>query len=261
MARNNAPQTAAFARRVVCRALTVLGGVATGTALAWWLSSTAASAETTVPTVDDAPATVQQVVAPVEQPLDVVARQLQDPPPAPKDTLAALGQQVTDAAGQVRVHADDRLPTLPSCSTVCQDTERYVYTLGGVAWSDLPAVPGTPAVMPLAPTVVPGVAVDALVPNTAKDRAFADGMSRRGSPAPAQATPGLPNWPAPIPFVPTGVPTTGNHGSAGNAADAHLIAVLPWHGRNPHLVTRGIAATTRAATSGRPSAQPGVLPD
>ena len=258
-ASNNARQTAAFARRMVCRALTVLGGVAAGTALAWWLSSTAASAETTVPTVDDVPAAVQQAIAPVEHTLDVVARQLKDPP-APENPLGDLGQKVRDAAERFRVHADQHLPKLPSCTTVCLDNERHMYPLDSVGRSDLPAAP---VVVPVVPTVAPGAAVDALVPNTAKDRAFADGMSRRGSPAPAQpADPGLPSWPAPAPFAPTGLPTTGNHAGTGNAADSNLLATLPWQDRDPHLAAGGIAAAaTHAATCGRTGAQPGVAPD
>lgn len=257
-ASDNALQTAAFARRVVCRALTVLGGVAAGTALAWWLSSTAASAETNVPAIDDAPAAVQQVVvAPVEHTLDVVAQQLQDPPPAPK--LEDLGQKVKDTADQFRVRADKHLPKLPSCGTVCSGGERHLSPLDGVGRSDLPS---PPVIVPVAPALNPGAAVDALVPHTAKDRASADGMSRRGSPAPAQpANPGLPSVPAPLPFAPTGLPTCGNHGSAGNAADSHLFAVLPWQCRDLHLVAGGIAAATPAATAGRGDAQPGVLPD
>lgn len=248
---------ARFARRVVCRALTVLGGVAAGTALAWWLSSTSASAETEVPV--DAPAVVQHVVAPVEHTVDVATQRLQDPPPPPKVPLGDLGQKVKDAAKQFQPPRAE-LPKLPQCGNLCLHNERHMYPVDGFGRSDLP---GTPALAPAATTVAPGVAVDALTPNTAKDRAFADGMSRRGSPAPVQpADPGLPNWPAPLPFAPVGVPTTGNHGSAGNADDAHLLAALPWQDRaDDKLVAGGIAAATDAATAGRPTAQPGVLPD
>jgi hypothetical protein len=261
-ARNNAPQTAAFARRVVCRALTVIGGVAAGTALAWWLSSTAASAETNSPAADDVAGVVQQVAAPAAEPvrqtLDTVVRQLQDPPAPPKDALSHLGQKVKDAADHFRGKAE--LPKLPSCST-CLHNDRHMYPVSGFDRSDLP---GTPALAPVATTPAPGVVVDALVPNTAKDRALADGMSRRGSPAPATPVlPELPNWPVPLPFTPGGVPTTGNHGPAGNAADSHLFAVLPWQERldADSLVAGGIAAATDAATFGRPGAQPGVAPD
>lgn len=258
-ARNNALQTAAFARRVVCRALTVVGGVAAGTALAWFLSSTAASAETKASAIGDVPAAVQEVAAPVEHTLDTVVRQLQDAPAPPKNALGDLGQKVKDAATQFGSKAE--LPKLPKCdASVCLSNERHLYPVDGLGRSDLP---GTPVAAPA--TIAPRVAVvDALVPNTAKDRAFADGMSRRGSPAPVKpALPDLPNWPAPLPFAPGGVPTTGNHGSAGNAADSHLFAVLPWQDRRDadNLVAGGIAAATPTATFGRPGAQPGVAPD
>ena len=255
--RHNVLQTAAFARRVVCRALTVVGGVAAGTALAWALSNASASAETEVPV--DVPVAVQEAAAPVEQTLDAAVRLVQDPPPPPKDALDNLGQKVTDAANKFRARAD--LPKLPSCdTTVCLDNERHMYPVDSFGRS---ALPTTPVLAPAATNVAPGIAVDALAPSTAKDRAFADGMSRRGSPAPALSTnPGQPNWPTPLPFAPVGVPITVNHGSAGNAGDSHLFAALPWQDRGDHdLVAGGIAAVTDSAAVGRIGAQPGVAPD
>jgi hypothetical protein len=251
---SNVQQTAAFARRVVCRALTVVGGVAAGTAIAWWLSTSSASAEIEVPV--DAPAAVQEVAAPVTQAVDATAQRLQDPPPPPKAALDDLGQKVTDAANKFRARTD--LPKLPSCdNTVCLDNERHMYPFDGFGRSDLPSTPA-----PVATTVAPGIAVDALVPSTATERAFADGMSRRGSPAPVSpALPELPNWPAPLPFAPAGVPTTVNHGSAGNSSDSHLFAALPWQNRGVDLVAGGIAAATSSAAFGRVGAQPGVAPD
>lgn len=247
-ARHNALQTAAFARRVVCRALTVVGGVAAGTALAWWLSTASASAETQSP-ADDVRTAVEVVTAPVEQAADAVAQYLPDPPPPPK--VADLGQKIKDTAQQVRGHADDVLPVV--------GTEKHHYVADSLGRSDFP---GTPAVAPVASTIAPVAAVDTLAPHAAKDRAIAAGMSRRGSPAPVQpALPGLPDWPVPFGPAPAGVPTTGNHGSAGNATDSHLLAALPWQDRTTDLVAGGIAATTKAATFGRPGSQPGVAPD
>lgn len=248
-ARHNALQTAAFARRVVCRALTVVGGVAAGTALAWWLSTTAASAETQSP-VDDVQTAVQVVAAPVEQAADAVAQYLPDPPPPPK--VADLGQKLKDTAEQFRDRADRVLPDV--------STEQHHYVADPSGRS---AVPTAPALAPVATTTIaPVAAVETLTPHTAKDRAIADGMSRRGSPAPVEpALPGLPDWPVPFGPAPAGVPTTGNHGSAGNATDSHLLAALPWQDRTTDLVAGGTTATTKAATFGRPGAQPGVAPD
>lgn len=255
--RNNVLQTAAFARRVFCRALTVVGGVAAGTALAWWLSSASASAQTEVPI--DVPVVVQEAVAPVQHTLDVAVQRLQDPPPPSKATLGDLGQKVTAAANQF--HARTDLPKPPSCdNTVCLDNERHMHPVDAFGRS---AFPTTPVLAPAATDVAPGIAVDALVPTTAKDRAFADGMSGRGSPTPALPTdPGQPTWPTPLPFAPAGVPTTGNHGSAGNAGDSNLFSALPWQDRGDHnLVVGGIAAASDSAAGGRTGAQPGVAPD
>lgn len=256
-ARNDVRQAAAFARRLVCRALTVVGGVAAGTALAWVLSSANASAETPA----DVPAAVQEIAAPavepVEQAADSVAQRLQDPPPPPPNAITDLGQKVKDAAEQFR---GDALPELPACGTTCLGNERHDH-LGDVFGRS--ALPTTPAPAPAATTAItPGAAIDALVPGTAKDRALTDGMSRRGSPAPAlPALPDLPNWPAPWSPAPVGFPSTGNLGSAGNSADSHLFAVLPRQARGVDLVAGGIAAATDTAAVGRIGAQPGVAPD
>lgn len=263
-ANDNALQTAAFTRRVFCRALTVLGGVVAGTALAWWLSSTAASAESKVPTFEEVTGAVHQVTSPVAQALhqavDDVARQLPDAPPPPPNPFAELGQKVKDATDRFRADADNGLPKLPSCPTVCLGDEPHGYPLDSVGRSDLPGPPApAPAATPVAPSVAHDV-LDALAPKTAKDRAFADGMSRRGSPEPAPR-PGVPNWPAPMPFTPGGLPTSGSHGSAGNAGDSDLLATLPSQDGHVHLVAGGIATTTDAATSSRVNAQPGVAPD
>ena len=250
-ARLNALQTAAFARRVVCRALTVVGGVAAGTALAWWLSTTAASAETQSP-LDDVQTAVQVVTAPVEQAADAVVQYLPDPPPPPKEQLADLGQKLKNTAQQFRDQADRALPEL--------DSTKHVYVADPFGRSDLPTAP---AMAPVPVTPVGAVSVVGFVtPHTAKDRALADGMSRRGSPAPAApALPGLPDWPVPFAPAPAGIPTTGNHGSSGNSSDSHLFAVVSRQDRTTDLVAGGIAATTKAATFGRPGAQPGVAPD
>jgi hypothetical protein len=264
-ARNNARQAAAFTRRVVCRALTVLGGAAAGTALAWCLSSASASADTEVPV--DVPDAVQEIATPVAEPVtepvgstvDAVAERLQDPPPPPREALGDLGQKVKDATGGFDTQAE--LPAVPSCGTsVCLGGERQLYLFDSFGRSDLS---GVPALAPATTTDVPGLAVDTLAPSTAKQRVFAGGMSRRGSPAPALPLyPGLPNGPAPLPVAPTGMPNLGNHGSTGNAGDSHLLAVLPRQDRAAdELAAAGIAAATDAATFGRVGAQPGVVPD
>jgi hypothetical protein len=119
---------------------------------------------------------------------------------------------------------------------------------------------------PAGNVVAPGVDLDAIAHHTAhrtaQDRAFADGMSRRGSPEPVlPSLPGLPGLPSPLPFTPVGVPTAGGHGSAGNPADSHLSAALPWQDSMFGTTRGGVAAVSDAATFGRPGSQPGVAPD
>ncbi|WP_459713538.1 hypothetical protein [Actinophytocola sp. KF-1] len=270
---SNVSQTAAFARRVVCRTLTVFGGVAAGTALAWALSTTSASADTqALQPVEDQVRTVvtdvqdfaEPVTGPVETAVGTLAQYLSDPPPPPKNPLQDLGDKVKDAAGKFRSGAQDGLAGLPGCATCFDDGAQDHYPSDGYGRSDLPAAQAqtqTPAPV-TAVTGAPGADPDATAHRTATDRAFADGMSRRGSPEPVlPLLPDLPGVPAPLPFAPAGVPTTGGHGSAGNSVDSHLFAALPWQDSTFGLTRGGVAAASDAATHGRPGAQPGVAPD
>jgi hypothetical protein len=258
-ASDNVLQTAAFARRVVCRTLTVVGGVAAGTALAWWLSAGAASADVEPLQLDPA-AQVQEFVAPVAGPVEkavhTVADHLQDPPP-PQNPLTDLGGKVKDAAGTFRDHAGQGIDNLPDCAADRCGEPTHEYPSDGYGRADLQTPVPAPAV-----TAATAVDPDAVADRTAKDRASSDGMSRRGSPAPVQpAVPDLPTWPAPYaPALPS-VPATGNHSQAGNSADSHLFAALPWQDNVFDLSADGVSATTTSDTFGRPGAQPGVAPD
>lgn len=267
-AKNNVRQTAAFARRVVCRTLTVVGGVAAGTALAWWLSSASASADVRQPlqpveqhvqtVVTEVQDFAEPVTGPVETAVGTVAKYLQDPPPPPKDPLKDLGEKVKDAAQKFRSDAERGLEQLPG-GDFTDDGTQHEYPADGYGRSLLPTAP-------VADVVAPGddikVDLDAIGHRTAKDRAFSEGMSRRGSPEPVLPSfPGVPGVPAPFPFTPAGVPTTGGHGSAGNSVDSHLFAALPWQDSVFGLTRGGVAAARDAATFGRPGAQPGVAPD
>lgn len=270
-AKNNVKQTAAFARRVVCRTLTVVGGVAAGTALAWWLSTASASADVQQPlqpveqqvqtVVTDVQDFAEPVTGPVETAVGTVTQYLQDPPPPPKDPLKDLGQKVKNAAEKFRSDAERGLEALPGTDLTGRSDggTQHEYPADGYGRSLLPTAP---VLAPVADAVAPVVDLGTIGHRTAKDRAFADGMSRRGSPEPVlPSLPGLPGAPAPFPFAPAGVPTTGGHGSAGNSVDSHLFAALPWQDSVFGLTRGGVAAARDAATFGRPGAQPGVAPD
>jgi hypothetical protein len=262
-ASNSVSQTAAFARRAVCRTLTVLGGVAAGTALAWWLSTGAASADAAPLAQQDPVAQVQDLVAPVtgpvEQVVHTVVDTVEDPVAPARDPLTDLGDTVAD----LRDHAEQGLANLPDCTTaVCLDAEQpgHEYQPDGFGRAESPLRPQASA--PAAVTEATSVEPDAVADRTATARAFSDGMNRRGSPAPVQpAAPDLPTWPTPYaPALPT-VPATGNNSQAGNPADSHLFATLPWRDDTVGLSAGGFSATTRSVTVDRPGTQPGVAPD
>jgi hypothetical protein len=264
-ATSTARDTAAFARRVVLRTLTVVGGAAAGTAIAWCLSTAGAAADTgdaANPQTPDVPV-VSTIVSPVSGALHSVADHMQEPPPA---AVEQLGERVKDAAGRFGDHAQEQLPDCadPLCGLehVGRSEAPAPGDGAGLGRSDSPS-PAPAAAAPAAAGKVthPGVDPDRTAESTATGRAYSDGMSRRGSPAPSVPSfPDFPSWPAPVAPAPPASP--GHNGSAGNPADSSLFVALPWQDRMPALV-RGLTvpATEVATTGGRIGAQPGVSPD
>jgi hypothetical protein len=276
-----ARDTAAFARRMALRTLTVVGGAAAGTALAWWLSTTAASADPAgnlADTTPPAPETqvVQEIAAPatgtVSDALAPTLRPVTDrvsdmPAPRPPRALEELGEQVTRTAGEFGEHAQEQLPE-------CADPADGLCGLEQLGRSEAPAAgdgaglgrsdspsPAPAAVPPAGAGKVAtaGVDPDHTAERTATGRAYADGMPRRGSPAPGMPSiPDLPAWPSPL--APA-MPGPAHTGSAGNPADSSLFAALPWRNRMPALVRGLTVPATEAITIGRVGAQPGVVPD
>jgi hypothetical protein len=256
--------TAAFARRVVLRTLTVVGGAAAGTAIAWCISSASASADITggVVPVPEVPV-VQQLVEPVTGTLgtaaDATADKLQEAPAPPK-SLRELGERVKQATTELGERAEEQLPACADSLCGLEQVGRAAPSTGDAVEQTGRAAAPQPAPAPAVPAAEvadPGVDPDATAERTATGRAYTDGMSRRGSPAPGMPSfPGFPGWPAPAaPF-----PAPGHTGFAGQA-DSSPFAACPWQDRVPTLV-RGLAAPAgEVTTAGRPGAQPGVTPD
>lgn len=268
-----ARDTAAFARRIVLRTLTVVGGAAATTALAWWLSSTAASADPAdpAPSVPDtqvvqeiaAPATdaAREVLAPALRP--VTDRVSAMPAPRPPRALEELGERVTRTADEFGEHAQEQLPECADPTDLCGleqlggSEAPAAADDAGLGRSDSPS-PAPAAVPPAGAGKVAtaGVDPDHTAERTATGRAYSDGMPRRGSPAPGM--PSLPDFPAPL--APA-TPGPAHTGSAGNPADSSLFAALPWQDRMPALVRGLTVPATEVTTVGRVGAQPGVAPD
>lgn len=278
---STARDTAALARRVVLRTLTVVGGAAAGTALAWCLSTASASADTNDADAGQIPEipVVHQLVSPVtetvhavhhavegtvEGTVDKVAATIKDAPPPPK-SLEELGERIQDAAAEFGERAREQLPecTGPLCGI--DDIGRSdtpTSPSGHAGGTDTPpSAPAAPAPAATGKVADPGVDPDATAEHTATGRAYSDGMPRRGSPAPGMPSfPDFPAWPAPIaPAVPA--PVSGNSGAMGTSADASMFVAYPWQDRMPALVRGLTVLAGEAATAGRPGAQPGVTPD
>ena len=263
---STARDTAALARRVVLRTLTVVGGAAAGTAIAWCLSTGSASADTTdglTPSVPEIPV-AHQLVSPVTGALDTAAHttagKLRNPPPAPK-SLEALGKRVKQVTSRLGERATEPLPECADSLCGLKEISRSEAPPAGdsatqAGRADAPHAAPAAAVPAATGTVAnPGIDPDATAERTATGRAYSDGMSRRGSPAPG--VPSFPAWPAPI----APAPVSGHTGSTGGPADSSPFAAYSWQDRTPALV-RGLKVPAGVVTTaGRPGAQPGVTPD
>lgn len=272
--------TAATARRIVLRTLTVVGGAAAGTAIAWCLSSAAASADT----ADTAPPESQSVAAiamptagsldgalnpALDAALDPAVRPVTDrvSPPRPPRAIEDLGERVTRTAHQFGKQAQEQLPECADhAASLCglehlgRGEAPVAGDGAGLGRSDSPS-PAPAAELPAGAGKVAtaGVDPDHTAERTATGRAYSDGMPRRGSPAPGMpSVPDFPVWPAPL--APA-TPGPAHTGSAGNPADSSLFAALPWQDRMPALVRGLTVPATEVTTLGRIGAQPGVAPD
>jgi hypothetical protein len=271
-ASDNVREAAAFARRMACRALVVVGGAVAGTALAWVLSSTSASAESADARGPEVPV-VAELVAPVSDALAGMAEPLPNPAPPSKDPLKELGDRVKEAADHFGERAAEQLPTcdMSGCELGLEDIGAigeidapgsYLPGDGGFGRSDLPGT--LPAVAPVAGADL-GVTPVFLAEPTASGRANADGMNRRGSPAAElPSLPALPDFPAwPVPFAPAAptTPAPNGQGHAGTHVDGALSAALPWHDGFTALTAGQTLPATEVVSFGRAGAQPGVTPD
>lgn len=259
-------ETAALARRVLCRSLTVIGGAAAGTAIAWSLSACAASAETPADLLGDPAPVLSDAVTPLGGTLDSLARRLVEPPSIP---LGDVGDQLTETVERVDVLPDDGLTgvvevvhdTVGAVESV-ESVEIPVEVTGhGHTLPDTSLVPAPVAAGKPAGKVTGTVASS--VPEhtdawTAIERAYATGMPHRGSPEPV--SPDTPTWPTPFsPNVPVAPGHTGHTGA--NPADSSQSATFPWLDRAPRP-GRGVTAPGAEVTfSGRAGDQPGIAPD
>jgi hypothetical protein len=274
-ASNNVREAAAFARRMASRALVAVGGAVAGTALAWVLSSTSASAESVDATGPETQV-IAELVTPVSDAFAEVADRLPHSPPPSDDPLKELGDRVKEAADHFGERATEGFEQLPTCDTSgCQlgldeigDVDQPGSYLPGDGFgrSDLPQT--LPAVVPVAGGLGNlgdlGVTPDFLAESTATGRANADGMNRRGSPAPELPSVPSPVFPVlPAPFAPAAptTPAPGGQGHSGNHVDGALNAALPWHDGFTALTAGQTLPATEVISFGRAGAQPGVTPD
>lgn len=259
--------TTAVVRRVVRRALTVLGGSIAGTAIAWAISSASAAAEAPcdLPTLDAVPGLSQvadselgqQVVTPLS---DVVCAVGQAVPVSPITDLGYGARRTTDEVGRSISGQFGLVPAVP-------------IDLGGLGQGDRPGADPAPGggtheppslVWPVgeqsAAAPASGVAheidLDRLAAGTATERALGDGMTRRGSPAPS-----APNKPAPAPGAPATMPGTGSSGHTGGGADSPAFAALSQSGATAGLTVGRAIAGSQVRAHGEQDAQPGVTPD
>lgn len=251
-ATGTARDTAAFARRLVLRAVTVLGGAVAGTAIAWCLSTAGASADTGRQAEPEIPV-VAAVASPVTGTLDAVTGLLSDS--ARVGVAEELGQLVGGVAATVGGQRSE-------CAGLPCELDRTGRGEEPDAADGLDRFDGRPAAAPPAGDVAdPAAAPEDTAERSATGRASTDGTSGRGSPAPGEpAFPDVPAWPAPpAPAAPA--PTSAHAGSAGGTGGSSLLGPLAWRVRVPVSVSGLTMPATDAPTFRPVGAQPGVTPD
>lgn len=264
---SNVRETAAFARRLVYRTLTVAGGVAAGTAIAWYLSTATASAEPPADSFGDANPVLAEVVQPLgtqlgtqfDGGLDDLAERLPDPPS--RDPLGEFGDKLEEAADQVggRVEPAGVLPGCDLCDVDEADLPEVELPvqIDGSGLDPAGTGPAAAPVTTVGKVTGQGVDPERTAARTATDRAYANGVPHRGSPEPS--LPVLPAWPAPLP---PSAPAPGHSGhTVASHGDSVPFAAFPWLDRTPAPVRGLTAPAADATTAGGAGAQPGIAPD
>lgn len=253
----NVRETAALARRFVCRTLTVAGGVAAGTAIAWYLSTATASAETPTDPFGDANPVLAEVVQPLGDTLHEVAERLSDPPP--RDPVGEFGDKLEEVANRFGGGVE-RVEGLPDCvGDLCgvDEVDEFPVQVDGPGLGQVDPSNTGPAAAPVrtvGTVTAPDVDPERTGPRTATDRAYSTGMPHRGSPGPS--LPDLPSWPAPFP---PSAPVPGHSGA--NSGDSVPFAAFSWLDRTPAPAPGLTVPAADAITVGRVGAQPGIAPD
>jgi hypothetical protein len=219
---------------VLRRTLTILGGAAAGTAIAWAISAASASAD---PGCDAPALPALEQVAPVTDLVCTVDRVV------PATDLGAAADNVAELTPQVPVGIDELGGT---------DSASYRVSSSASGHGPRESSP-RPVATPTAPTLpsMSGIDPDVLVKHTATDRALGDGMTRRGSPAPV-----APFTPVPLPAAPGG----GTSGHSGGADSPAFGALAGSAGRPGTTAPRALPAAELLPVD-EPGTQPGVTPD
>ncbi|MGQ0839528.1 hypothetical protein [Actinokineospora sp.] len=256
-------ETTALVRRVVSRALFVLGGTVATTAAAWAISSATAVADTTADLqhnlrsavealpVLDAPALAdgKALVIGVTDSLGRIIGEPMDP-----DFGAHAQESVEEFGRQIAEHLTPKPLSVERIDTVVESLTEL-----SPAPVAPPAAEAPVTVVTLADKVRPG-AVDEIAVAGAKERANADGMNRRGSPVPADEAPGLPGGPGPL--APLSVPAPAAPGHTGTGSvDAPVLGLLSAVPAGTDLTATDALRSAQVLVPATVAAQPGVTPD
>jgi hypothetical protein len=255
-------ERAARVRRVLSRAAIVLGGAVAGTAAAWLLSTSGASADTGAPQV--AQPVVDALSAPADTKLPPVVTHAVDTmvptPPAPPKELTDLSKHVQGAfdgaVSQVGAKVAEHL-TPPARSEIPDNTAPVRLRLLAIGDHDTSPVVLPVAAVQNAPVGHEHVAAHDLTRQPTVKQVRTVGR-HQGEPAPA--LPGLPPLPAPLapPTAPSGSCTSCGHGSDD---DRGLPIAHTWPAPHVGSATSHALRMTTQHVAPAVGEQPGVTPD
>jgi hypothetical protein len=251
--------TAAMARRLVRRTLTIMGGSVAGTAIVWAISSASASADP-AGTPCEATTLGLGVERLADNQVSEVVCSVRQLVPAPEVT--DLGTGATSAAGEFGRQLTGQLGRVPEVSVDLgafgRGDRHGADTVPGGGTHESPSLVrpvGEPSAAAPAP-VDTNLSADRPAAGSATGRAVGDGMVRRGSPERAPFAPA-----APVPPAPATVPASGSGGHPTGGGDTPVFAPLGSTGRQLDLDSGRSLPVIDVLSFGEPGARPGVTPD
>ncbi|MBP2321879.1 hypothetical protein JOF56_002264 [Kibdelosporangium banguiense] len=242
-------------RRILSRAGLVLGGAVAGTAAAWLLSMSTASADELTPAQPDLVKPVADALGDTGQVGNFVGTVLPEPP-APPAPLEEFGQQVKGAVEQVTAGLN-----LPARTELGEPTAPAKLRLLSIGDDDVAPIVQPLAASPQLTPVAPAVTERAAAHGSGRALVTESPMQVQGEKD--QELPALPRLPLPMPLTPPTVPAgaCSSCGNGGGNDDFGIPVAHTWPSLASEFATSHALRLISQHVAPAAGEQPGVTPD